>query len=107
VGSDKRTSAAAIADLLALALRLVPGLKGAEIEQTWAGLRPGSMDGLPTLGPVPGWENVWVGSGHFRAGLQLSTGSALLLKEMLLGEKTSLDAAPFRVGRGALEGKTE
>lgn len=103
VGFDKRTTAQAIAQLLDLAIQLVPSLASAEVERTWAGLRPGSPDGLPFLGPVPGWDNVWVGAGHFRAGLQLSPGSALLLKEMLLGQPLSLDAAPFRLDRAGIQ----
>jgi len=99
VGFDRRTTAEAVAHLLELAVRLVPALGQAEVEKSWAGLRPGSPDALPFLGPAPGWDNVWVGAGHFRAGLQLSTGSALLLKEMLLGQSMSLDTSAFRLDR--------
>lgn len=98
-GFDKRTTAQAVSGLIALAVRLVPALQQAEVEKCWAGLRPGSPDMLPIIGPVPGWSNASVGAGHFRAGLQLSTGTALLLKEMILGENLSLDASAFRLDR--------
>ena len=52
--------------------RLVPGLKLARTASAWAGLRPGSPDGLPILGLLPGWANVWVATGHFRNGILLS-----------------------------------
>jgi glycine oxidase len=99
VGYDKRTTATAIHDLLSLAFGLAPILREALLERCWAGLRPGSPDGLPFLGPVPGWENVYVAAGHFRAGIQLSVGTALVMKELLLGQEPTLDLAPFRLGR--------
>ena len=52
----------------------------------WAGLRPGSPDGLPFLGPVPGLANLLVAAGHFRAGILLSPITGLVLKELLLGD---------------------
>jgi glycine oxidase len=99
VGYDKRTTAAAIGELLSFAIKLVPVLGGAALERSWAGLRPGSRDGLPSLGPVPGWQNLFVAAGHFRHGIQLSAGTGLLMKELLLGQKTTLDCSPFSMER--------
>jgi glycine oxidase len=99
VGFDKRTTAFAVADLIGLATSLVPKLAGAPVERCWAGLRPGSPDGLPYLGPVPGWENVFVAAGHFRAGLQLSPGTALVMKECLLDQPLTLPLTAFRLDR--------
>jgi glycine oxidase len=99
VGYDKRTTATAIHELLSLAFQLAPILREAALERCWAGLRPGSPDGLPFLGLVPGWDNVYVAAGHFRAGIQLSVGTALVMKELLLGQEPTLDLAPFRLGR--------
>jgi glycine oxidase len=99
VGYDKRTTAAAIQELLALAARLVPDLATAHVERAWAGLRPGSPDGLPFLGAVPGAEGLYVAAGHFRAGLQLAPATGLVMKELLLGQPTTVDLAPFRLDR--------
>jgi glycine oxidase len=99
VGFDKRTTAAAVQDLLALATGLVPTLAHAQVERCWAGLRPGSPDGMPFLGPVPGCDNLFVAAGHFRAGIQLSAGTALMLKELLLGRKPDVSWEPFRLDR--------
>ncbi len=100
VGFDKRTTASAIADLLQLAADLVPALGQASLERCWAGLRPGSADGLPTIGPVPGVDNLFVAVGHFRSGIQLSLGTAQVLRELLLGQPLSVPLEAFRVGRG-------
>jgi glycine oxidase len=98
-GFDKRTTATAIAELLKLAIRLVPDLGSAPVERCWAGLRPGSPDGLPFLGKVPGLENLYVAAGHFRAGIQLSPITGLLVKELVLGEPLTLPLDPFRIDR--------
>ena len=68
-------------------------------EKTWAGLRPGSPDGLPFMGPAPGIENLYVAAGHFRAGIQLSPGTGLLMKEMILGQPVSMPMDAFRLDR--------
>ncbi len=99
-GFCKHTTAEAIQRLLALACRLVPCLANAAVERTWAGLRPGSPDGLPFLGPLPGWQNLFVASGHFRSGIQLSPATGLVMKELLLGQTASMDLLAFRLDRG-------
>lgn len=99
VGFDKSTTGETIAELTNFARRLVPALADATIERTWAGLRPGSFDGLPYLGALPGLNNAYVAAGHFRSGLYMSTATAVLMTQLLCGEQPSLDLAPFRVGR--------
>jgi glycine oxidase len=99
VGFDKRTTAASIADLLAFACKLVPALGQAQVERCWAGLRPGPPDGKPYLGRVPGWDNLFVAAGHYRSGIQLSPGTALAMKELLLDLKPSQVLDPFRPDR--------
>lgn len=99
VGFDKRTTAEAIQGLLDLAIRLVPKLGEAQVERCWAGLRPGSPDGRPFLGAVPGCDNLFVAAGHFRAGIQLSPATALVMKELLLGQPLSVPLDAFRLER--------
>jgi glycine oxidase len=98
-GFAKDTTAAGIHGLLALGLQMVPRLAEAPLERTWAGLRPGSPDGLPFIGPTPDLSNLYVAAGHFRAGIQLSPGTAVLLKECILGEAPSMPMDAFRLDR--------
>jgi glycine oxidase len=98
-GFDARPTVGGIGGLLDFATRLVPGLAGACLEQSWAGLRPGSPDGLPYLGAVPGWGNLHIAAGHFRAGLQLSPATGLAVMCHLLGRPTPVPLEPFRLGR--------
>jgi glycine oxidase len=99
VGFDKRTTDEAISELTEFARGLVPALREADVERTWAGLRPGSYDGLPYLGRLPGLKNAYVAAGHFRTGLFLSPATAVVMSQLLRGEKPGIDLAPFRVGR--------
>lgn len=98
-GFENRTTAAGVAGLLEFALRLVPQLEHARVETSWAGLRPATTDGLPYLGGIPDLENAFVAAGHFRSGLLLSPGTAVVMSRVIRGLPPELDLAPFRVDR--------
>jgi glycine oxidase len=98
-GFDARPTAAGVAGLLAFAARLVPALADAVLERCWAGLRPGSPDSLPFLGPVPDCPNLFVAAGHFRAGIQLSPATGRALADLLLGRPPALPLDDFRLDR--------
>jgi glycine oxidase len=100
-GFRKHTTKRALAGLRAMATRLVPGLRQAEVAGAWAGLRPGSVDGMPVIGRVPGWENAYVATGHFRNGILLAPVTGKLVAQMVLegGTEMSLEAfGPERFG---------
>lgn len=103
-GFEKRTTAEGVAGLIAFARRTVPALAQATLEASWAGLRPGSPDGLPYICPVPGEHNVFVAAGHFRAGVQLSIGTAQVVCELLNGKPTSVAIGGFALDREPCEG---
>jgi glycine oxidase len=98
-GFDARPTAGAIEGLLAFAASLVPSLAGAALERCWAGLRPGSPDGHPFLGAVPGCDGLYVAAGHFRAGIQLSPATGLLLADLLLDRPPAMPLEAFRLDR--------
>jgi glycine oxidase len=98
-GFDPQPTAAGIAGLLEMATTLLPALAQAHLEKCWAGLRPGSPDGLPYLGKVPGVENFLVAAGHFRSGLHLSPGTGLVLRELLLDRPSPVPLDSFRLDR--------
>jgi glycine oxidase len=98
-GFDTRPTAGGVAGLIDEAVRLCPVLAEAEVERAWAGLRPGSVDARPYLGPLPGLDNAFVAAGHRRSGLQLATGTAEVLAALVLGRPSPIDLAPFRVDR--------
>ena len=98
-GFEKRTTPEGIDGLLTFARTVLPALAAAKLETAWAGLRPGSPDGLPFLGGVPGWDNVLVAAGHARAGVQLSIGTAQALTDLLIGKLPGVDLRAFALDR--------
>ncbi|WP_439887521.1 glycine oxidase ThiO [Pseudomonas sp. MBLB4123] len=94
-GFDKTPTEAALASLKASAESLLPALAGAEVVGHWAGLRPGSPEGIPFIGPVPGYEGLWLNCGHYRNGLVLAPASCQLLADLLLGRTPIIDPAPY------------
>lgn len=101
VGFDTRPTPGPIRDLLDEALALCPVLAEAEVERTWAGLRPGSVDTRPTIGRLPGVSNLIVATGHKRAGLQLAPSTAEVVADLILGRPPRIDLAPFAPCRPA------
>jgi glycine oxidase len=95
VGFDKTTTAAAREELLDAATSIVPLLAQCPVEQHWAGLRPGSPDGIPYIGEHPEIKGLFVNAGHFRNGVVLGPASAHVLASRLTGTACDLDASPY------------
>lgn len=100
VGFDKSTTEEGIGTLVKLAGEIIPELTTDRIERTWAGLRPGSFDGFPYMGRIPGLDNAFIAAGHFRSGLTLSPATATVMSQLIRGESPAIDLTPFNVGRG-------
>lgn len=77
------------------AVELYPILAQAPIEAHWAGLRPGSPNGIPYIGPHPGIAGLYLNAGHFRNGVVTAPASARLLADLLLGREPVTDPAPY------------
>lgn len=96
-GFDKSTTDAARDTLRESAEALVPALKEVPIIKQWAGLRPGSKDGVPYIGEHPQLENLYVSTGHFRNGVVMGAASAVLLADLILGRSPIVDPVPYRL----------
>ncbi|HKF42538.1 MAG TPA: glycine oxidase ThiO [Thermoanaerobaculia bacterium] len=83
-GFDKSVTAGAVERLLAAAERLVPSAAKAAFRGAWAGLRPGTPDGLPVLGRerLPG---LFAAAGHFRNGILLAPVTSIVMADVLSG----------------------
>lgn len=88
VGFDRRVTGEGVAWLLELTRTLCPVLLQGEVAQTWTGLRPGSETDNPLIGPVPGFDGLWVSAGHFRTGAKEAPATASLVAEALATGKT-------------------
>ncbi|MEO7673613.1 MAG: glycine oxidase ThiO [Pyrinomonadaceae bacterium] len=83
-GFDRSTTKAGTAQLLAAAVEISPGLSSFDITDTWAGLRPFAAGGLPVLGEVPGAENLFIATAHFRNGILLAPITARIICEKIV-----------------------
>jgi len=100
-GFDKETTLWAMRSLANGAVRLLPVLDGAVVERQWAGLRPGTADGLPFLGPAPGIANLTVAAGHYRNGVVLAAATGEAVAALVTGQPPATDLTPFAVSRPA------
>jgi glycine oxidase len=91
---EKRVTPAGIRKILDNALELFPALAGAEILETWSGLRPGTPDDLPILGPTD-IDGLLIATGHYRNGILLSAVTAKLVREWVTTGRTTFDARAF------------
>lgn len=94
VGFERRVTPAGMRKLFDAALELFPGLAGAELVETWSGLRPGTPDDLPILGPTD-VEGLLIATGHYRNGILLAPVTAKLIREWITGAYGELDAAAY------------
>jgi len=100
VGFDKSVNADTIRTMHQAAARYVPALASARVIDSWAGLRPGSPDDLPLIGPT-NERNVFLASGLFRNGILLAPAVAEVVAAMVMGEAIDSDMAPFAPSRFA------
>ncbi|MGE3181264.1 MAG: glycine oxidase ThiO [Phycisphaerae bacterium] len=82
-GFDKTISAQIVKKFLRVAMRTIPALKQASFISAWAGLRPGTADGMPHLGPVPGLDGLVAACGHYRSGITLAPVTANMIADYI------------------------
>lgn len=96
-GFDERVTAAGVHELLHATLSAAPALASFSVTETWAGLRPGTPDGLPFLGPTP-LDGFFLATGHYRNGILLAPATARSIADAIqTGESAAL--APFAIAR--------
>jgi glycine oxidase len=99
VGFRKTTTTKALTALRRMSAALVPDLAQAEVARSWAGLRPGSPDGMPIVGRVPGRDNAFIATGHFRNGILLAPITGKLVADLVLTGKADRRLRPFSPNR--------
>ncbi len=92
---DKTTTDDVLDELKQEAYRIIPALENYPVEKQWAGLRPGSIDGVPYIGEHPELKNLFLNAGHFRNGVVIGLASCQLLVNELLGEEAIIDPKPY------------
>jgi glycine oxidase len=94
LGADTRVTAGGVWELLRDARAIVPGITELELAEAVAGLRPGTPDNAPVLGPsaLPG---LVLATGHFRAGVLLAPVTADVITDYLTTRRMPDLAAAF------------
>lgn len=98
VGFDKTVATSTIQQLLSSAARYLPELESSPIVETWAGLRPGTPDDLPILGPTDA-PNVFAATGHFRNGILLAPITAKIMANLIMGQPVQYEISSFSPAR--------
>lgn len=99
VGFDSSTTQSARTLLRERALGLVPALADCPLVAHWAGLRPGSRDGIPLIDEHPRIRGLYVNTGHFRNGVGMAPASARLLVDRMLQRDSITAFAPYALGK--------
>jgi len=102
-GFEKRVTPEGMRKIFDAALELSPGLASAEIIETWSGLRPGTPDDLPIIGPTD-IEGLFVATGHYRNGILLAPVTAKLVREWIVDGRTEFEAEAFSPMRFVAQG---
>jgi D-amino-acid dehydrogenase len=75
------------------------GIDKAPISSEWCGLRPCTPDGLPAIGPLPGWQGIFAATGHAMLGLTFGPATGEALAELILTGLSELPLSGFDPAR--------
>jgi glycine oxidase len=95
-GFDTAVTALGVYELLREAAEVLPGILELEIEEAFAGLRPGTPDNAPIVGTDPTDERIVWATGHFRNGILLCPLTAELVADELTGGRPDHAFRPER-----------
>lgn len=102
VGFDARFRVDVLSEIAAKAMRLFPFLADAAVMRSYGGFRPFMPDHLPVIGEDPRMPGLWYATGHEGAGIGLSLATAELIRDLMQGRPTRIDASPYSVARASL-----
>jgi len=85
-GFEEHATAGGVYELLREAHELLPGVSELQIEELCVGLRPGTPDNVPLIGPGALAGLTWA-TGHHRNGILLAPLTAELVLQSLFGEQ--------------------
>ena len=94
-GFDKNTSIETKEKLVAFATNLFPALKYFPVINHWAGLRPGTKQGIPYISKHPEIKNLSINAGHFRNGLAMGPASAKLMVDLIMNRQPNVAPEPY------------
>jgi glycine oxidase len=97
IGFDKNVSSSAFDELHQAAVSLVPLISQLPVERQWAGLRPGTENGIPYICRHDDITGLYIHAGHYRNGIVLGAASAELMADIILEREPWCDIRPYRM----------
>jgi glycine/D-amino acid oxidase-like deaminating enzyme len=85
--------------MTARAFEYMPGLRDLSAVRIWTGFRPSTPDNLPFIGKLPESANTYVAAGHEGLGITTSLGTAELIADAILGQKSAIPPEPYSPSR--------
>lgn len=98
-GFDNRPTAKGVDELMAAARAMADCIGEASVVAVWAGLRPGTPDKRPYIGPVPGYEGLIAATGHYRSGLAFAPITADIVRDLIVDGRCDFDLSRCAPGR--------
>ncbi|GMR10098.1 MAG: glycine oxidase ThiO [Anaerolineae bacterium] len=103
VGFDLSNTPEGLGTVSRRAFEISPVLETSTFAGAWAGLRPGTPDDLPLIGPSAELPNLVIATGHFRNGILLAPITADLVRQIVAGETPELNLLPYSPDRDSLK----
>ena len=100
-GFAKEVTVGGVASILKNAQEIAPDITRLPISDSWAGLRPRAVDGLPVLGPCDEIEGLIFATGHYRNGILLAPITGELIAKTIVERIIPSVLAPFSPNRFA------
>jgi glycine oxidase len=100
---NESPSVSGVSELLRKGMSISAYVAEADVKRMLAGVRPRTPDGLPIIGPIPGWEGVSIAAGHNSNGLLLSPITGQIITSQLTGQPTPIDQTPYLPSRFSSE----
>jgi glycine/D-amino acid oxidase-like deaminating enzyme len=76
-----------------------PAFQGIAVEERWAGMIDATPDAVPIMDSIAKIPGLFVASGFSGHGFGMGPGAGQLMAEIITGEKTCVDPAPFKLDR--------
>jgi len=101
-GFDETATAAGVTHLLESAAELLTATPTARFDAVRVGLRPGTPDELPLIGPSSTMRGVYYAAGHYRNGVLLTPLTAKLIADLVLDGRRAPELELVRPDRFGL-----
>lgn len=96
---NPRIDAHILRRMLQRAMEYIPALEQMSAIRTWTGFRAATPDKLPLIGRCPGYQNVYLATGHEGLGISTSLATARLLTDLILDRKSEISREPYSPDR--------